>query len=127
MKLKNILTEAKAIDVKAAEKIVGDKLHELQLHKGKAPKVMKAIKAAFEKGRGEASFNEDIPVKSLGKMAPMFKSVDLKTTVSTGIQSGNEFVCVITLEYSYKHPSGSNGYRTALMYRSHDKKWQNWG
>jgi len=117
------LTEAKALDQKGAEKIVWKKLKELGLSLGNW---QRAIMLAYEEGRGRFEVKSKIDPKKLGPMQAMFESIDYTIEIDCAVQSGNEFICVITLQYSYTHPSGSNGYRVAFKYTSKTNKWQNW-
>ena len=123
MKLKNILREAKVKDPRGAEKVVGKKLKELGLSLGGW---QKSIKQAYEEGRGRFETKLKIDPSRLGPMQAMFETIDYTLEIDCAVQSGNEFICVITIQYSYKHPSGANGYRVAHKYLSTTDKWQRW-
>ena len=117
------LTEAKALDQKAAQKIVWKKLKDIGLS---ISGWEKAIKDAYDSGRGKSETKETIDPKKLGPMQAMFKSINYTVEIDAAMYNGNEFVCVITLNYGYTHPSGSNGYRVAFKYTTKTNKWQNW-
>ena len=113
---KKIITEASVPDVKSASKITWKKLVELGLNsKTEYPSV---VANAFKKGKGESKTKVKIDPKTLGVMAPMFKSITLETTLAAEVMSGQDLVMVIGLSYGYQHPSGSNGYSITFRYIS---------
>tara|TARA_R110000765_G_scaffold310222_1_gene403597 strand:- start:62 stop:469 length:408 start_codon:yes stop_codon:yes gene_type:complete len=116
------LTEAKVPDAKSASKVMWKKMLELGLNT-KAD-YRGVVDKAFDGGRGESITKIKIDPKTLGAMAPMFKSVNLETSLLAEVMSGQDLVMVIGLKYDYQHPSGSNGYSITYRYTSSRGKWE---
>jgi len=118
MKLKDLITEQ--INQAQAEKIMTSKLKEIGLTSF-AKIGLTTVKNAYKtSGSSTQVTSQNIPPKSLGLVAPMFKEIKITVNFAASAEGG-EFRAKITINYDYKHPSGTNGYSMYSLYSN--GKW----
>jgi|TARA_R110001583_G_scaffold59277_6_gene176387 hypothetical protein len=125
MKLKDLITEQ--INQAQAEKVITSKLREIGLSSF-AKIGLTTVKNAYKKsGTSTQVTSQNIPPKSLGLVAPMFKEIKITVSFAVSVKEvsasvhpsnldGRDFRAKITITYDYKHPSGSNGYSMYSIY-----------